>query len=81
MPNKKVIVDIRVEVPFESYKSVKLNKTAVRSIIKWIKGTLINGISFVPLYVEKNSSCGSYIEDCSKKTKIKIKSVELHSKD
>jgi hypothetical protein len=55
---------ISIKVPF---------KKSRKEIKKWVKESLANNADYIPLYVD----CKEVIEDCGKKTKVKVK----HEKD
>ena len=57
---------------FHSYKSAAKNKRAVNAIKKWVRETLENECSYIPIYVETDGH-GSVIEDTSRRlSHIKI---------
>lgn len=72
----KVIVDIQLSVPFKAYKDAALNNKALRQIKKYAKSVIAEQVNFVPLYVEKDRA-GKVLEDCSKKTSVKITKSKL----
>lgn len=71
----KVKIKAEIEVPFYAYDTKRLNEKAKREIKRWIKETLNNQLSYIPLWVEKDEY-GTAIEDCAKKSKIKVSIVE-----
>lgn len=72
MRKLKETIVVTIEVPFYSYENKKLDDLARREIKRWIKETVENELSYIPMYVEKDNH-GSYLEDCSRKTKISIR--------
>jgi hypothetical protein len=74
-PDVKLVRTVLVEVtvPFYSYDNTNKNAKAERDIVRWVKDTLVNEASYIPLYVEKDGP--SYIEDCTRKTSVKIKDI------
>ena len=68
----KLIVEI--EVPFASYEKESFNKKARKGIIKWVKETCLDHLSYIPLYV-KPGDYGALEEDSTEKTKIKVVEV------
>jgi hypothetical protein len=73
MAKRVVKLTCEVTVPFETYAKEKLNKRAASQIEKWVRDTLRNEVSHIPLYVEMDDY-GSSIEDCSGKAKIVVRS-------
>lgn len=71
---RRVFIHCEIEVPFHPYEKESLNKKAERSIKRWVKDTLTNHASYIPMYVEESE--GSFIEDVSRKTTIKVLMVE-----
>lgn len=69
------IVTVEIKVPYNSYSNKELNKKARSEIKRWIKETVEDELSFITMYVEKDPTGGA-IEDCSKKTTIKIRSMK-----
>lgn len=70
---RKCIVDVQLVVPFLSYENDKMDRKAQRDIERWVKETMRNDLSFIPLYVEKGEN-GSPIEDSTRKAICKVKS-------
>lgn len=68
---EKLKVNIKLEVPFESYPTEKLNDKARAHIVKWIKDSLKMELGFIPLYVEKDEA-GAWIEDSTGPIKITV---------
>ena len=76
--NKKVKYKFKceIEVPFSSgYSSKKDQAKAQKAVEKWIRECLKIDCSFIPIYIVKDEF-GSYIEDCSKKTKTKVRQIK-----
>ena len=70
---KKIVkVKCTIEIPFESYDKKKLNEKAVRSIKRWIRQTINEELSYIPLFIEKDDH-GAFIEDTTGQTKTTIK--------
>lgn len=67
----KVKVTIEVEASFWPYNTKRKNERAARHICRWLKETVQNGASFIPIYVEKDGT--SPIEDAAE---AKIKSIK-----
>ena len=63
---------VEIDVPYHPYPTKQLNRKADSYIKRWIKELLVNEASFIPLMVEKDKS-GAWIDDCSNKTRIKVK--------
>ncbi len=62
-----------IEVPFWVYPNERLNKRAIAHIKKWIQDTLNYELKFIPLFVEKDTLNGGFIEDSSYQTTIRVK--------
>lgn len=62
--------NIEIEAKYYPYSTKAKNKKADAQIKKWIKSLL--EFEHIPLYIEKDEN-GSYIEDCTKQIKIKLK--------
>ncbi len=67
---KTVKLKIELTIPFEDYKNKKWNLKAKNHIKKWVKDTMIQELSYIPLYVEKYN--GSWIEDSTGLIKNKV---------
>ena len=68
----KFIVKCEIEVEFDDFSTRRLNQRAQTEATRWIRETLGNEASFIPVYVEFDET-GAHIESCSKKTKIKVR--------
>lgn len=66
---------IEITVPFHEYDSIRKTKKAIMEIEKNIKESINDNLNFIPFYIEKDTN-GSFIEDCSRRTKIIIKRVK-----
>lgn len=75
MKRIKTKFSVEIEVPFEPYKTAKLNRKAINHIKRWITEALQQDLSFIPLYIEKDEH-GSSIEDCSCRTKFTVKTCQ-----
>ena len=58
---------IEIEASFHAYDSDAKNKRAKKHIETWIMDSIDR---HVPIYAEKDEN-GSYIEDCTRKIKVK----------
>lgn len=76
MAKRIAYVAVYLEVPYEGYSSKTKNEQAERQIRRWVRETVQNELSFIPMYVEKESD-GSYIEDVTNKSKIRVKHARL----
>ncbi|MEE8113880.1 MAG: hypothetical protein V3T23_05950 [Nitrososphaerales archaeon] len=76
MSKRIAYVAVYLEVPYEGYSSKAKNNKADAEIRRWVRETAQNELSFIPLYVEKEPD-GSYIEDVTDKSKIKVKRARL----
>jgi len=65
MTKKKVKVTVEIEVPFESYGTLKLDAKAETRILQYIRETVNYEFAFIPLI--------DPTLECSHKTKISIK--------
>ena len=66
--------NVALDITFHEYDSRTKNRRAASHIKRWIKDTLDSHCSFIPIYVERDEN-GSYIEDCTRKSKIKVEKL------
>lgn len=69
MPRKMITITCQVKVPFESYGSLKKDGRVRRDITSWIRDTLLNHCSYIPIYVEVG---GETVEDSSHKARVRV---------
>lgn len=69
-------ITVTLQTSFCSYENQAKDKKVLKQIAKYVKETLQNEASFIPLYIEKDEH-GSAIEDSSKKSSIEIKQAKL----
>jgi len=68
---RTISLNLKIDVLFHEYASEKINKKAESLIRKYIKETMRNELSYIPIYAEKDKN-GAFIEDESSKTSIKV---------
>lgn len=75
MTRDKLEITIELEAGYVPYSTKRKNEKAIRAICRWLKETMRNEASFIPLYVEKDGE--SFIEDVAegkvKSIKVKVK--------
>lgn len=71
MKLRKIKVKCEIEVPFCEYKNKKLNLKAEHFITKWIKETLHNDCSYIPMYIEKTRA-GLILKTALNRLKLKL---------
>ena len=76
MAKRIAYVAVYLEVPYHEYNTKAKNSKADAEIRRWVRETVQNELSFIPMYVEKEPD-GSYIEDVTDKAKIKVKRARL----
>ncbi len=65
-------IKVYIRVPFYGYGNKVKDAKVVSGMKKWVRETLDAELSFIPIFVEKDSD-GAWIEDCSGKADIKVK--------
>jgi len=66
---------VQISVPFHKYGTKSDNRKAKAYIRRWVRETLQDQLSYIPLYVEKDRN-GAVIEDSTQKIKIKVSSSD-----
>lgn len=64
-------INIEIDVDFSPYDTKRKNERAETSIRAWVLEVVRDSCSYIPMYIERDCN-GSMIEDCTKKSRIKI---------
>lgn len=73
MKKKKIVkIVAQLEIPYYEYSTKRLNREAVADIVHWVKETLKEECSSIPLYVEQDEN-GSAAEDYTEAATVKVR--------